>query len=430
MNTKLKLLSIVSTIACLLLPIKLIAATENSVLISEISMGSANSATEEFVELYNNSDSPVSLTNWSIYYKSATGKTWSKRASLTANSSIAGHTFFLTSTNSVGQDANLISGMSQTSGVVELRDDKGNVVDRVGWGSTDTSNGKAAVTPEAGQSLYRQYESGTNLVIDTGDNFSDFYIATTPTPKTVPVVEIEQIDEDISYPVMMITELYPNPTDDESESTDEFIEIYNPNKFEVDLSGWLLKDASGNVFIIKNYTIAPESYAVFMSSETHLSLNNTGDTISLVNPTGDTVEQSSDYGESKEGLSWGLINGAWDWNTVPTPGLNNSSVYIAPIVIKPTATKSSAKTAAKKKAVAKKALAQKPKANKLKASKEKTANDITTENQSSLNSKFANLWPWLLIILGTGTIGYGIYEYRPEITSAYFRLKNKFGPGR
>ncbi len=430
MSIKLKLLLIVSTVLCLLLPIKLVAASESKVLISEISMGSSTSATEEFVELYNNSDSSINLANWSVHYKSATGKTWNKRASLTANSSIASHAFFLISTNSLEQDASLISGMSQTSGVIDLRDDKGSVVDRVGWGGTDASNGKATVAPEAGQSLYRQFESGTGLVIDTGDNFSDFYIATTPTPKTIPVVEVEQIDEDISYPALMITELYPNPTDDESESTDEFIEIYNPNKFDVDLSGWLLKDASGNVFIIKNHTVAAESYIVFMSSETHLSLNNNGDTISLVNPTGDIVEQSPDYGESKEGLSWGLVDGSWDWNTTPTPAISNSSVYIAPIIIKPIATKSSAKSATKKKAVAKKVSTQKPKANKLKASKEKTANDIATENQASLNSKFANLWPWLLIILGTGTIGYGIYEYKPEITSSYIRFKNKFGLGR
>ena len=431
MKYKSILLAIVVVFAGFGLPYRALATASSGVVISELSMGSVTSATEEFVELYNNSTSTVSMSGWSLYYKSATGKTYSKRATFTASASVSSHSFFLVSTNT-GADLTLISGMAQTAGVIELRDNTGAIVDKVGWGSADTSTGKPAVAPEAGQSLYRQYEDGTATMVNTSDNFSDFYIAAVMTPKALPAVEAEQVDENITYPALVVNELYPNPTDDQSESADEFIEIYNPNSVDVDINGWLLRDSAGNTFIIKNHTILAGGYIVLMSSETHLSLNNTGDVISLINPAGDTVDQSADYGESKEGLSWGLVNGTWDWNTMPTPAVYNSTVYVSPVVTKPVASKSTAKTTtAKKKAAVKKAAATKPKASKLKATKAAASNsDASGENQAGLQSNFANLWPWLLIILGTGTIGYGIYEYKPEIIAFYYQLKNKLGAGR
>lgn len=431
MKFKSILLAIVVAFAGFGVPFRAQAVSPTSVVISELSMGSATSATEEFVELYNNSATTVSMSGWSLYYKSATGTSYSKRATFSATASLQTHAFYLASTNTPN-DLSLISGMSQTGGVVELRDDKGVVVDRVGYGGATLSIGKPAVAPEAGQSLYRQYDEGTTTMVNTSDNFSDFYIAASVTPKALPAVEAEQVDENITYPALVVNELYPNPTDDQSESADEFIEIYNPNSVDVDINGWLLKDSAGNTFIVKNHTILAGGYTVLMSAETHLSLNNTGDVISLINPAGDTVDQSADYGESKEGLSWGLVNGTWDWNTMPTPAVYNSAVYVSPVVTKPVASKSTAKTTtAKKKAAVKKAAATKAKASKLKATKAAASNSgASDENQAGLQSNFANLWPWLLIILGTGTIGYGIYEYKPEIIAFYYQLKNKLGTGR
>ncbi len=414
------------------------ALADSSLVISELSMGSSSSATEEFVELYNNSNAFLNLAGYSIYYRSATGSSYTKKATFVSTSSVSPHSFFLVSTFAPNNLA-LISGMAQTGGVVELRDDKGLVVDRVGYGNATIANGKPAIAVQAGESIYRQYDPATLQMVNTSDNFSDFYVANIVTPGALPVPEVVDISEPITYPNIVINEIYPNPTDDQSESEDEFIELYNPNNFAVDLSGWLLKDSSGKTFIIKGTVVESLGFVSFFSKDTKISLNNTGDIVSLYSPN-ELKDQTADYGDAKEGLSWGLINGSWSWNNSPTPSSTNSSAYIEVIAVKPTAEKNIKKAEAKKasskqtvakKVAAKKAATKKPKAKKLSAAKAQASNSNSPEQPTSqLDSKYSNIWPILLIILGTGTIGYGIYEYRPELTSLYVRAKNKLVSGK
>ncbi len=428
MKIRLIIFGLIISYCSLFLPMQA-KASNTDVVISELSMGSATSATEEFAELYNNSDYPINISNWSIYYRSALGSTYSKKASFTATADIQPHSFYLVSTNSINNTL-LISGMAQTGGVVELRDDKGNVLDRVGYGNANLSNGKPAAAAQAGESIYRQYDEYSRTMINTNDNLSDFYITPLISPGSIPIQEIEEQLEILDYPNIQINEIYPNPNSEQSESTDEYIELYNPNDFPVDLSGWLLKDSSGKTFIIKNSSIEAKGFLSLYSSETNISLNNTGDIVELYSPNSELKDQTQDYGDAKEGLSWGLVNGEWAWNNSATPGAANSTIYVETITPKAIASKSSnaKKTTAKKVAAAKKAAAKKPKATKLKSNKAlASSSGGENENTPDLESKFANIWPWLMIVLGTATIGYGIYEYRPEITNTYLRLKKKFG---
>ncbi len=428
MKVQLIILGLIISCYSLFLPMQT-EASNSDVVISELSMGSATSATEEFVELYNNSDNSITIANWSIYYRSASGTTYSKKASLTVTADIQPHSFYLISTNSTN-NALLISGMAQTGGVVELRDDKGNVLDRVGYGNANLSNGKPAAAAQAGESIYRQYDESNRSMINTGDNLSDFYITSLLSPGAIPTQEIEEQIDTINYPNIQINEIYPNPNPEQSESIDEYIELFNPNDFPVDISGWLLKDSSGKTYIIKNTSIEAKGFLSFNSGETNISLNNTGDVVELYSPNSELKDQTQDYGDAKEGLSWGLVNGEWAWNNSTTPGATNSTIYIETIAPKAIASKSSnaKKTTAKKVATAKKATANKPKATKLKSNKaQASSSGSETENAPEIQSKFANIWPWLMIVLGTATIGYGIYEYRPEITNTYLRLKKKFG---
>jgi len=430
MKFKYIIVSSIIAIVSLLVPASSIASS-SSIIISEMSMGNTTSATEEFVEMYNNSDAVVNISGWSLYYRSATGTTYVKRASFSTTASIQPRKFYLASTN-LPSDTSLISGMSQTGGVMELRDDKGIVVDRVGYGNATLSNGKPSVAVQAGESLYRQYDAPNFTMVNTNDNFLDFYITGTLTPSAPPAPDIEDVSESVTYPNIMINELLPNPAADLSESNDEFIELYNPNQFDVDLTGWLIKDSSDKSHIVKGITIAANSYATFYSADTHISLNNTGDVVRLYSPNSELKDETQDYGDAKEGLSWGLVDSAWAWNTTPTPNISNSSIYVEIVPLKSVAAKSTIKKAAIKKAAAvKKTAVKKPKVAKLKSAKNSTSNNSSNDtNQPDLQSKFANLWPVLLIVLGTGTIGYGIYEYRPEISTVYYKLKNKLGAGR
>ncbi len=48
-------------------------ASSSTITVSEVQTGSAASASQEFVEFYNQSDHDISLAGWSLDYKSATG---------------------------------------------------------------------------------------------------------------------------------------------------------------------------------------------------------------------------------------------------------------------------------------------------------------------------------------------------------------------
>ncbi len=63
----------------LLLCFTMCLITKAQVVINEVYGGGGNSGAtykNDFIELYNNSSSPVSLAGWSVQYASATGTTW------------------------------------------------------------------------------------------------------------------------------------------------------------------------------------------------------------------------------------------------------------------------------------------------------------------------------------------------------------------
>lgn len=400
------------------------ASTQPSVVISEVSMGTEDSASDEFVELYNNSPTDINLIGWSLYYKSSTGKTWTKKASIAQDNIIHAHDYFLLASVRPEADLPMTSGMSQTSGIIQLKDSSGSSIDLVGWGSADTFETQAASSPQAGEVLYRQFDISTQTMLDNDINFDDFNISANETLKAQPVVELPTPDVTQSYPKISLSELFPNPASPQEDSTDEFIELYNPNNQDISLSGWILKDAGGTSYILKDKVIPKLGYLSIYSSESSLSLNNSGDVIYLYSPDSGLVDSSADYGDANEGLSWATVGDSWDWTVNPTPSTTNSSAYVETDVSKPAAAKTTAKKVTAKKASTKAA-------NKSSAAKAKKPASSGTSNQqdpqsSAANSSSSLIWSWLLIALGVGTIGYGIYEYRPEIIGAYHRLANKF----
>ena len=75
------------------------AQTANHLVISEIlidgiyeSVGSTN---DEFVEIYNPTDVPVDVSNWTIDYRSATSTTFTLKYTFTAGTIIQAHKYFL-----------------------------------------------------------------------------------------------------------------------------------------------------------------------------------------------------------------------------------------------------------------------------------------------------------------------------------------------
>ncbi|MEI6741651.1 MAG: lamin tail domain-containing protein [bacterium] len=427
----LALIVLMSLVMLTALPVR---AAVKSVLITEVQTGGLSSAGEEFVEIQNTTTADIDISGWTLYYKSATGTTWSKKATV-PNGLLAAGKFWVFASNLAGNTI-YSSGLSQTGGNIQLRDKQAAVVDQFGWGIGNASLGKPASPSEPGQSMYRIYSFDLLKMLNTDDNFVDFDLTVSPTAGSIPKVDVIQDDPEVAtYPALELSELLPDPASPLTDATDEYIEIYNPTANLVDLSGWKLRDESGDEYLIKNIQIDPLEHLAIYVSDSKIILNNTGDSVVLIDPNGKVVDETANYGNAEVGLSWIKIANQWQWAEASTPGGINSSVYIEPITTPSAAVKSVKKAVAKKVASTASAKTTTAKATKAKAAsassgKKSDGTGIDSQQSQSQGSKW---WSWLLVSAGIATIGYGIYEYRTEINlffkklGSYFRSRPKVG---
>lgn len=114
-----------------------------------------------------------------------------------------------------------------------------------------------------------------------------------------------------------LSEFLPNPST--TESNDEFIELYNSGDEAVDLTGWIIQDASGTDYVLSG-SIGAGRYLTWYRSDTKISLNNSGDSVTLVQPDGKTVETVSYADNADDDLSYARNSqGNWAWTNQPTP---------------------------------------------------------------------------------------------------------------
>jgi phosphatidylserine/phosphatidylglycerophosphate/cardiolipin synthase-like enzyme len=128
-------------------PVPASGAVANHVVISQFATRGPSAALDEFVELYNPTENIVSLSNWKLQYKSATGSTWADRAVLPAGVQIAAHGYFLlanpTYVGSVVPDYNSASwttGLAD-NGNIQIIDGAAVTVDKVGFGTGNDPEG-------------------------------------------------------------------------------------------------------------------------------------------------------------------------------------------------------------------------------------------------------------------------------------------------
>jgi hypothetical protein len=122
---------------------------------------------------------------------------------------------------------------------------------------------------------------------------------------------------------IVINELLPSPSGPDAE--EEWIEIFNPNDFEVDISGWKLQDTVGKTktYIFSEGTkITAKGFLVLRRPITKITLNNDGDGLKLINLDSETIDEVS-YEKAKEGKSFAKTESGWVWIETLTPGTPN-----------------------------------------------------------------------------------------------------------
>ncbi len=168
-----------------------VGAVSSTVVISQVQVGDVSSATNEFIELYNNADTSVDISNWCVYYASAGSTTvGSKIACLTPSGAnihifIPSRAYALVSSRQLllanpnfGGDASFSATLSGTAGHVRLIDANNIEIDKVGWGISAVSaeGGMPVLVPLPGSVLQRVLTDAT-VYSDTDNNKSDFVLS-------------------------------------------------------------------------------------------------------------------------------------------------------------------------------------------------------------------------------------------------------------
>jgi predicted extracellular nuclease len=165
------------------------------VLISEVQTGGLAGGYDEFIELYNPSDTEdFDLNGYRVVYRSATGTTDFScyRWTTETVTIIPPHRHYLL-TNRQGYSGTVLGdvtysqGLSATGGGLAIRDPEGNIVDSVGWGTAtnifvETSPVTATV---AGESIERKPGGDEGNGQDTNDNSVDFQVISPPNPQNL-----------------------------------------------------------------------------------------------------------------------------------------------------------------------------------------------------------------------------------------------------
>lgn len=185
-----------------------VGAISPNVVISQIQLGDPTSASNEFVELYNNSDYEVEITNWCLYYASASsGQIGSKmNCFLTENNGLhlflPAHSYAYAVSNqlaaslpSLGYDMKFSATLSGTGGHVRLIDENGLEVDKIGWGASAVSaeGNMPVATASIGKILSRKMLS-IGFEKDTDKNVDDFEeIAPRPLYSYGLIIEVQDL---------------------------------------------------------------------------------------------------------------------------------------------------------------------------------------------------------------------------------------------
>lgn len=209
------------------------------------------------------------------------------------------------------------AGALVTDGWVELRDSAGGLVSKAGIGGMwGVDLGTYQLPVVAGTSKVRLLDSLGNQLFES----ESFDIGTVNLTKDLDPPP----PPDYSKAKVFLSEVLPDPVGDDA--TGEFIELVNRGDSLVDIGLWKLKDLGGTEYILPAGTVInPGEYLSIPRAESKITLNNDGDTVTLIDPNGEGRDQAI-YTDAPEGSSWSfdLEKLEWSWSGTPTPGATNA----------------------------------------------------------------------------------------------------------
>ncbi|OGK21237.1 hypothetical protein A3C23_01860 [Candidatus Roizmanbacteria bacterium RIFCSPHIGHO2_02_FULL_37_13b] len=234
---------------------------------------SPNNDEVEWVELYNESESNVDLSNYRVTDK--TGKELNIESSLVSSKDY----ILTTSTNVLNNDGD----------TVILKNISGELIDIATYSGTIEKNQSYCQCPDR-DSIWQTDCQTTKKAANNP------CINNSPTESPILPSTLNPLPSPISN--VYISESYVYPKDDES----EWVEIYNDNDYQVKLNDWHLDDILNGGSQLKTFTLSiePKKYAVIELSSS--IFNNDSDEIRLLNYNSDQQDFIS-YSGVKQGNS-------------------------------------------------------------------------------------------------------------------------------
>ncbi len=425
-----------------------------SLVLSQLKITSSNG---QFVTLYNTTDTVLDMSKYQLEYFNSYDLTKATSSRLIALSgSLPPHGYYMVNDSLMTLCYQLVInsislGLSSTAGLVEIlaisqTNPGGNattiVQDYVGWSKTtisgaqtlptntngfllrqpvDKQNNPNIIVPGAGTWLSVQPEASNQCnLVSTASPITKIVNSVTMLLPTIqpPVVFLPALVNEISNAAMnsglitpQVNEVLPNPSGSGNDSTDEFIEIYNPNLVAFNLEGYGLQTGttSHHSYIFPaGSSLAPQSFTAYYSAKTGLSLSNSAGQVKLLDPSGNSISVSDVYGVAKDGQSWVFANGKWSWTNVISPGGIN-------IISSQTSTMASV-TIPTSSLVVSNAVASNSKT----TPQSQPASIVKTVPKAVSSTPIHN---WTLALVASAALLYGAYDYRADLGNRIYKFR-------
>ncbi len=294
----------------------ILSIAPGTVVINEVYPNPVGSDTEdEFIELYNTSNTLVDLNGYKIsdastsftltqkieplsyltLYRKLThislNNTGEERVKLANGTTVVDEMEFDTDASREGQSLNLTENKNTV------------------WSVKITQNGKNIIQEKEDDEPIKKKES-TNTPTTTNTN------------STGKENKISQKNFNHINQYLQITEIFPAPKN----TNDEFIEIFNLSSTTLDISFFEIDDEEGGSrpFVLPEGTmIEPLNFFLVAKKDSKISLNNSDDGARILDPNGKVVQEVL-YEETEKDFSFALNeDGEWEWTGEPTPGAEN-----------------------------------------------------------------------------------------------------------
>lgn len=252
---------------------------------------------DEWVELYNDSSEPYVMNNWSIDDVMSGGS-----SPIQFSITIPAHGYVaieMTSSifNNTGDSVRLLDGESHE---IEVFMYTSSQVD-ISWGRQSFESSSFCFQVPSKGIVNNQCLPTTNSPIGTSTPAPTSVLSPTPTP--IPPNNI------------YLSELYVNTNAGEH----EWIEVYNDNRYAVQLNNWKVRDASDQ--IIATIQMSLDAYRYGVVELTSDKMNNTDEQIFLLDSSGEVVDHFT-YSDSEKGMSWGRSTSSFSAWCLQNPSRN------------------------------------------------------------------------------------------------------------